>query len=368
MRFEAVLGHEATKRSILQMNANDRMPHAILLLGAAGSGKLALATALAQYILCEQKTPSDACGQCRSCVKAAKYIHPDLHFSFPTVGSKATSDQYLAQWRTLLQEDAYPTVFNWLQRIGAENKQGNITKEECLNIVKKINLKAFEGTHKVLVMWMPEYLGNEGNRLLKLIEEPPANTIFILVAERQEQILNTILSRCQLIKVHPLSDEAIQQGLMQRAVPEEQALEIARLVNGNFAEALQLVAEDVNNNAPLFLDWMRKCYKGNGAELVEWVGSFAGMGREQQKFFLQYGLHFMRELLVFSVTQDLTRLRLSKNEKKTVNNLIKIVGVKQIDKITMLLDELIFGVERNANPKVLFLDASLQINSFLRAA
>lgn len=366
MKFREIIGQQDIIEDIQQMSALDRMPHALLFLGAEGSGKLALALALGQFILCSNKQNGDACGRCSNCIKASKLIHPDLHFSFPTIGSKATSDQFLTHWRTMLAETHFPTVFDWLQRIGAENKQGNITKEECLKIVKKLSFKTFEATHKVLIMWMPEYLGNEGNRLLKLIEEPPQQTVFILVAAQQELILNTILSRCQLFKVNPLQDEAIVRGLLDKGITQDRATEIAQLANGNFAEALKLANEVQNSHATLFVDWLRTCYKGNIVELVRWVADFATHGRENQKFFLQFGLHFMREFLLFSITNQTEKLRLGATEKKTVANLKKIIGLQQIEQIAGLLDQLIFHVERNANPKILFLDASFEINKLLR--
>ncbi|MEN0051406.1 MAG: hypothetical protein AAF806_30350, partial [Bacteroidota bacterium] len=258
------------------------------------------------------------------------------------------------------------SAFDWLQRIGAENKQGNINKEECLNIVKKLSLKAYEGRRKILLMWMPEYLGKEGNRLLKLIEEPPENTYFILVAEQSELILNTIISRCQIVKLSPLRDEEIVKGLIHKGIDSEKATRIAQLSNGNFNAALQALDRNENDNATLFLEWMRKCYKGNSVELVQWVSDFAGVGRENQKYFLHYALHFMREYLFYSTTNQVETLRLGETEKKTAVNFRKIIGFGQIEKIVSLLDDLIFHVERNANPKVLFLDASLNMNKFLR--
>ena len=206
MAFSNIIGQEKVKQMLHQMVHGDRLPHALLFLGPSGSGKLALALALAQYLLCENRQDSDSCGQCPSCSKSQRFIHPDLHFSFPSVGTNVTSDSFLPQWRKWMEENPYLTVNEWLQSIGAENRQGNINKEECAAIIRKLSLKIFEGSHKILVMWLPEYLGKEGNRLLKLIEEPPEDTIFILVAENQELILNTILSvsmNCSPLKAVP---------------------------------------------------------------------------------------------------------------------------------------------------------------------
>jgi DNA polymerase-3 subunit delta' len=232
-------------------------------------------------------------------------VHPDLHFSFPVIGTNVTSDHFLNQWRTQLLDNAYFDLNHWLQLIGAENKQGNINKGECLRIIQKLGLKTFESQRKVLIMWLPEFLGKEGNRLLKIIEEPPENTHFILVAENQDLILNTILSRCQLIKIPTLTDEEVKLGLMEKTnTGEAEAMRVALLAEGDFTLALQMLHQGESDNARLFLDWMRKCYRGNGVELVQWVESFATLGREKQKYFVKYALHFMREYLMLKMTNS----------------------------------------------------------------
>ncbi|MCI5080892.1 MAG: hypothetical protein MRY78_04330 [Saprospiraceae bacterium] len=366
MLFSDIIGQQDAVRLLTQMVKDQRIPHALLFLGPSGSGKLPLAMAMAQYLMCEDQQANDACGRCRSCLKTSKLIHPDLHFSFPTVGTNIKSDDFLSQWRTAMQDNPYLNVNEWLQLIGAANKQGNINKEECLNIIRKLSLKTFESNYKVLIMWLPEYLGKEGNRLLKLIEEPPENTIFILVAEQQELILNTILSRCQLVKVPRLKDEDIVAGLEQKELASgEAANSIAFLSSGNFNEALKLAAKTENDNATLFLDWLRKCYKGNAVELVPWVEKFATIGRENQKYFLQYALHFLREFLIHQVTQT-TQLRLGPEETKTAKNLTKVIGPEQIQEISELISEVSYYVERNANPKLLFLDTSIRIHDIMR--
>lgn len=367
MLFREVIGHRDLKQELIEMINTQRVPHAQLFLGPAGCGKLALALAFIQYLLCEGDKQADACGTCNSCVKAQRYIHPDIHFSFPFFGSKNTSNNFLEEWRLALKERPYMNINQWLQSIGAENKQGNINKEECLNIIRKLNLKSFESPYKVLIMWLPEYLGKEGNRLLKLIEEPPENTFFILVAENQELILNTILSRCQIVKISQLNDEAIVQGIRAKepSLNLEQANSIAHLSNGNYSEALQLLQKKENDNATLFLEWMRICYKGKGTEMVPWVEKFATIGRENQKHFLKYALHFMREYLLVKLTGN-QNLRLQEQELKTAVNLTKVIELDQIQDISKLFDECSYYVERNANPKVLFLDASIELNRILK--
>ncbi len=366
MKFNEIIGQQTAKQRLVQMVANDRMPHALLFLGGEGCGKLALALAFAQYVLCNNKQDGDACGTCSQCIKANKYIHPDLHFSFPVIGTKVTSDKYAAEWRTALEQNPYLNVNQWLQSIGAENKQGNINKDECNSIIKKLSLKIYEGSHKILIMWLPEYLQKEGNRLLKLIEEPPENTLFILVAQSSEKILNTILSRCQIVNINPLSDEEVAQGLVQRGITEEKAQQVSFLANGNLNEGLQLSESAENDNSTLFLEWMRKCWIGNGVELVSWVNEkFATLGRENQKHFLAYALHFMREYALLKMTGT-ERLRLQPNEAVTAKKFTKIIEFHQIEPIVALLTDSSYYVERNANPKVLFLDASIQMHKILK--
>ena len=366
MQFKEIIGQHSIKTQLRQLADTDRIPHAQLFLGPQGCGKLALAIAFAQYVLCENKSDGESCGSCSSCSKNQKLIHPDVHFSFPFIGSKNTSNTFLTDWRKAIEDNPYQDVNHWLQLIGAENKQGNINKEECLNIIRKLSLKAFEGDYKILILWLPEYLAKEGNRLLKLIEEPPENTLFILVAENQELILNTILSRCQMIKINALNDEDIVEGLTKNESLEiENAQSIAHIASGNYFEALKLAGNVENDNAKLFLEWMRKCYIGNGVELVTWVEKFAGIGRENQKHFVRYALHFMREYLVVKMTGR-QNVRLQDIELKTAINLTKVIEFEQIQKITALLDDCFYYIERNANPKILFLDASIKMNKILK--
>ncbi len=366
MLFDEVIGQETAKALFRQMVQSDRLPHALLLMSSPGSGGLSLALALAQFLLCEDKDAENPCGQCSHCKKAAKWIHPDLHFSFPTVGTNAIADHFLPQWREALAANPYMEVNDWLQFIGAENKQGNINKEECRSIMRKLSLKSFESPRKIMIIWLPEYLGNEGNRLLKLIEEPPEETTFILVAENQELILNTILSRCQLVKINALQDEEVAQGLQdKKGLAPEKALAIAQLVAGNFNDALKATEQEESDQAVRFLDWMRRCYKGQPRELVEWVDGFAGAGRENQKHFLRYALHFWREFLVLK-TLGPGQVRLREREKITAQGMAKVIEIPQLEAIIELLDECTFHIERNAHPKLLFLDTSIQINHIIK--
>src|SRR6201992_237006 len=264
MPFSSVIGQTQTKQQLVELVYFNRVSHALLLLGPEGSGALPMALAFAQYIVCEKVNgkdnapaagPSlfgdepaaapgnqramlaDACGVCPSCVKASQLIHPDIHYSYPVIpkkaGDKPVSTDYSSEWREFVRQYPYGNAYDWLQFIGAENKQGNITAQECNDIIRKLNLKSFESKYKILIMWMPEYLGNEGNKLLKLIEEPPPNTLFILVDENEELILPTILSRCQLVKIPQLAAKDIEAALVERSgVNTTQARQIAAICEG----------------------------------------------------------------------------------------------------------------------------------------
>lgn len=338
-----------------------------MLLGTPGNGSLPLAVGFAGMLQCEGTiTDEGGCGMCKACRKTNTWTHPDVHFSYPTVGTNAVSTDFLKQWRSALNEHPYMDVQHWLQRLDAENKQGNITTAECNAIIKKLSLKTFEGRYKILIMWLPEYLGKEGNRLLKLIEEPPENTIFILVAENADLILNTILSRCQLIKTETLRDEEIAEGLLRKTdISEEQAKHIAFLASGDFGAALQMAENADQDYAVQLLEWLRKCWRGNGVEMVQWTEQFAQTGRERQKQFLQYGLHFLREMLLL-VTTGSIQLRLPASRLVTAQNMAKVMDFEKIGALTALFNENIGYIERNANPKILFLNTSIQINKILK--
>ncbi len=368
VNFEDIIGQERVKSFLLDLAASEQVPHALLFLGNTGSGNLALALAFAQLLQCERKSPATlgACGECPACRKSAAFVHPDIHFSFPTVGTNVVSTDFLKEWRKFLAESPYAGANDWLQRLGAENKQGNINKEECNAIIKKLSLKTFEGKYKILLMWLPEYLGKEGNRLLKLIEEPPEQTIFLLAAENQDQILNTILSRCQLVKTDLLSDEQVAEGLQKhQQLDPERARQIAFLAGGDYGAAIAAAESAENDNAAAFLDWLRRCWRGNAVELVQWTDDFAKLGRENQKQFLMYGLHFLREMMALITTEN-TQLRLRPAELATAQNMAKVLDFDKVGKLATLFNDNIFYVERNANPKILFLDSSIQMNRILK--
>ncbi len=361
---------------MLQQN---RLSHALLFLGKEGSGTLPLALAFAQYVACERLSgkqaaptaslfgfeetsgeesilPDDACGTCASCIKAAQYIHPDIHFSYPVIpkksGDKPVSTDYIAEWREFLRQYPYGNTFDWLQSIGAENKQGNITAEECNDIIRKLSLKSFEGGYKILLLWMPEYLGKEGNKLLKLIEEPPPDTLFILVAQSEEQILPTILSRCQLVKMPLLETGEIETALVQRAgIPAQQAAQVAGIAGGNYHQALELLQHAGEDWQAQLREWLNVMLKTGPQAQVKWVEEISRLGRENQKQFLRYFNHLLQQTIRLRI---LNTTNLPEKEHDFAQRLNKITSVSQQQAIIEELDKATYYIERNANAKMLF--------------
>lgn len=365
------------------MVQQNRLSHALLFLGKEGCGALSLAMAFAQYIVCEKvngkKTaepgpslfgeepvpapPSgdggDSCGVCPACQKAVQLIHPDIHFSYPVIsrksGDKPVSTDYIKEWREFILLNPYGNVYDWLQFIGAENKQGNITAEECNDINRKISLKSFESEYKVLIIWMPEYLSKNGNKLLKLIEEPPPNTLFVLVAENEEQILPTILSRTQLVKIPTLTNMEIEAALELKAgVKMDKARQIAALSEGNFREAQHLLQHEDDDWQVVLREWLNMIVKRNTAGQVKWIEEMSRNGREKQKQFLKYFTHLLETAIRIEVMGALAEQQCSENEVDFGKRLNKLCGIGQQEAIIDELNKASYFIERNANGKMLF--------------
>ena len=392
VQFEKGIGQKEIKEQLIQMVQHNRLSHALLFLGKEGSGALALALAFAQYIVCEQVNgkiknnpePSlfgepaparqqpthfnDSCGVCSACVKASQLIHPDIHFSYPVIprksGDKPSSTDYINEWRGFIAAQPYGNVYDWLQFIGAENKQGNITSDECNDITRKISLKSFESEYKILIIWMPEYLTKNGNKLLKLIEEPPPNTLFLLVAENEDLILPTILSRTQLVKIPLLSNLEVESALAQRmAVPIEKAQQIAALSEGNYREALQLLEQAEDDWQITLREWLNLISKKNLGGQVKWIEDMSKQGREKQKQFLKYFTHLLEQAIRLSVVDEKTAdsLSIAANEKDFALRLNKLCTIHQQEAIVHELDKASYYIERNANGKMLFHALSIKL-------
>ncbi|HUQ96307.1 MAG TPA: hypothetical protein VM010_01495 [Chitinophagaceae bacterium] len=395
MQFKNIIGQQAVKQHLVDMVAHNHLSHALLFLGREGSGALPLAIAFAGYISLlpagkqaeaslfgaaaepvETKLPATAEaadawmeGQ-PSFSKVSDLVHPDLHFSFPVVtkksGTPPISDDYISEWRGFIKSYPYGNVYDWLQAIGAENKQGNITAQECNDIMRKLNLKSFESGYKILILWMPEYLGKEGNKLLKLIEEPPANTLFILVAESEAQILPTILSRCQLVKIPALEDAAVADALQNRAgCAPDKAKQVAALAEGNYREALHLLQHADADYYTLLREWLNAALKNNPAAQLKIVEELSRLGRENGKQFLKYFTHLLEQAIRLKIldghAQEVFQKALTANELDMAARLNKSMSVEQQEAIATELDNAAYYIERNANAKLLFHALSLKI-------
>ncbi|MEO7175635.1 MAG: hypothetical protein ABIV51_07225 [Saprospiraceae bacterium] len=364
MLFPHVIGQSHVLADLQQMILQERVPQTLLFSGPSGSGTLATAIDFVAYLFADPS--AEPMENDPNFIRIQKLVHPDLHFAFPVVGSDKTSDDFFPLWRKQLHETAYFSNQDWIAQIADDKKQGNINKKECDRILHLMSLKRYEGKRKVMIIWLPEYLGKEGNRLLKILEEPTDDSLFILVTENTSRILPTILSRCQIIQFNPLTDSDISGYLTDKyEIEPEEASNIAYLSDGSLTEALSLKDQEENQPSYAFLEWLRICYKGLGPEMVQWADEFAKLGREQQKNFFTYGLHYLRELLwVLAIPEREPRLR--KEEVPSIRNLSRSLNINSLKKLVTLLDTAFLYIERNANPRLLGLSASFEIRDIMK--
>ena len=359
---DKIYGQSALIAQLQLSIKNERIPHAQIFLGKNGYGNLAVALEYVASLVCTEGN-GVACGECNACHKMKKFIHPDVHFSFPFTNSKNVASQYYKEWRTQLEESFYFSIHDWHQSIGGGTSP-NIYVTECNDILKKLSLKSNESNYKILLMWLPEYLGLEGNRLLKLLEEPPEGTIFILVAENAEAILNTVLSRCQLVKTPPLFDEDIMNYLVSKGEDSLDLTTIVTMSQGDIIYANELIHDNFSNEAQAFINVLRCGYSLLGKECSPLIEEISKNNKESHKLMFQFGLTFMRDLLLFKLTNTLSRHKESIQE--TIKNFSKVVELAEIDSIITLLNDCLFAVDRNANIKILMMDTLIQLNTIIK--
>lgn len=356
MLFSQVVGQAMAKDGLMKMWHNSHFPHALLLAGKEGTGGLPMALALAQYIFCEQKTLTDACGKCAGCNKAAKLEHADLHVSYPSIppkpGTKAMSKYYITEFREFIAQTPYATTYDWLQFINAENKQGNITAEECREMIDTLNLKSYEGGKKVQIIWRPEYLGKEGNILLKLIEEPPADTIILFVAEETESILPTILSRTQMVRLSPIPADVIAETLVNKGLTDDKkAIQVAHMADGSYTEAQRLVQHAENDLFDDVKNWFNIVFTRNGMGASKFADEWSKAGREQQKNLLNYMIRLLEQAIRVRYLPGQPPA-LSHEEGQFVQKLAKNnVPLEVLGKMVKELTDTIYYIERNAHSK-----------------
>lgn len=379
MRFSEVLGLPHIKNHLTTTADRGRIPHAQLFVGSSGSGTLPMAIAYAQYILCgnvnsENENAHTACN-----AKMNRLSHPDLHFAFPVaindkVKKRPVSGNFLDQWRDFVKHQPYSSLYNWYQKIGVENKQGRIGVDEAQEIIKSLSLKSYEGGYKVMIIWMAEKMNTAcSNKLLKLIEEPPKNTLFLLITEEEENIIQTIRSRCQTLHFPPLTEAVIAEGLEKRQDCEPgAAVTIAHRSNGDFANALKILETRSGDEEfeLLFVTWVRSAFKAKGnkssiADLISWSESIALMGRETQKKFLLYCTDLFRQALLANYkVQDLVFMSPGANGF-SLEKFAPYVHNKNITGIVQELETAIFHIERNGNAKIILTDLSIKLTRLL---
>lgn len=379
MRFADIIGLDEVKSSLVNSVKNNHLAHAQLFFGTEGSGHLAMALAFATYLNCTNRSSSpegseDACGECPSCRKMAKFIHPDMHFVYPVSATKSItgkdviSSSYLPAWRSFLEKNPYGTLSQWMLQYGGEDKQVNISKEESRHIVRNLSLKAFEGNYKIMLIWLPEYMHiSSANGILKILEEPPAKTVFILVSSDIERLLATILSRTQIFKIRAFRDEEISSYLANRhGLEPEPAAQAARLAAGSLSAAISHLHEIKDDQHSRFSNWMRLCYEHNFSRLIQLADEYQQLHKDAQRSLLLYALNILRESLVYPFTSK-ELVRLQGEELTFVERFSKVMHWEKVQLISTKINESLYHLERNASPKIMFLDLSLQLCGILKS-
>ena len=372
MRFADVIGQKEVKDVLLAQVRAGRLPHALLLTGDTGYGTLALALALASYVMCSQKDDNDSCGQCPECIKTDKLIHPDLHFSFPVIKKSSgttTSDTYLKEWLTQLTSEKYFDLNDWLRTIGTENKQAIIPDDEADNIIRKLSLSAYEGGWKVMIIWLPERMNSAAaNTLLKTLEEPSPKTLFILCSEHPELLLDTIVSRTQRVDVPPLSTNDLCQALMERrGLDNDTAMGVARVAGGSWLKALKQICDSDDSKAKLncFMQLMRLAYMRDLNGLMRWSESMASLSREQQKEYLAYMLHLLRENFIYNFGRSELNF-MTPPEADFAYKFSRFINERNIKPFTEEFAHALRDVASNVYGRTIFFNLALQTIILLR--
>lgn len=375
MNFASIPGQKEIKGKLVRSVKEARVSHAQLFAGPEGCGSMALALAYASYISCENRSDSDSCGVCKSCVKYEKLIHPDLHFVFPVIkGKKAAdpvSDNYLEEWREFVKKSPFFNLNDWMDSIEVGNAQGMIFASEASEIIKKLSLKSFESDFKIMIIWLPEKMHQAtANKLLKMIEEPPEKTLFLLVSEDPDKAIPTILSRCQLVKIPAFSSREIEKYLISRFnIDIEKANDISRVSNGNIIRAIELCENEDSSLANLerFKSLMRFAWKRDIISIINWAEEISTTGREAQKNFISFSMRILRENLMLSLDQLKNRLVFLTGEEATFSgNFHPFINKNNIYPLTEEFNLVYSHIEANGNAKIIFLDLALKVTKLIR--
>ena len=379
MQFSKILGQDYIKNHLVKSASLGRIPHAQLFVGPEGCGTLPMAIAYAQYILCNNIGNENSGGNEACNLKFDSISHPDLHFIYPTVTTdsvktKPKSTDFLKDWREFLAENPYGSLFDWYRMLGVQNKQGEIRVEDAQDILKSLALKSYEGGYKIMIIWMADKMNiASSNKLLKLLEEPSDKTLFILISENEEDIIQTIRSRCQVLHFNGLSEKTIADALAERQnIDPRTASKLAHQAQGNFNKALQLLHEDSEDVVfeKWFVDWVRGAFraKGNAAainDLIQWSEQIAGLGRETQKKFLQFCIEMFRQALLLNYQATSLVYMEPKIEKFKLENFAPFVNGNNINDIFRELSDAMYHIERNGNAKIILTDLSIKLTRLI---
>lgn len=372
MQFQEVVGHSEIKQHLIEEITNDKVSHAQLFLGKAGYGSLPMALAFVQYLFCENKQETDSCGQCASCKKVQDYQHPDLHFSYPTVlGISKLSTPLLKEWREQLKANPYFKLKDWVNKIDSKGRKPTIGTDESQDILKRLSLKSFEGGYKVMIIWMAEEMNTQsGNRLLKILEEPPARTLFILVCESQDAVLKTILSRTQIVKIPRIETEALSAYLRtNNQLNQSNADSVAGRCEGDLLEALDFIGDhqEQDENRELFIELMRVCFKKDVLQMMNWADKVASLTKERQRNFMKYSLHMIRQSMLKNYTEDIL-LRASEEERSFLQKFARFITGNNVMDFMKTFNDGDYYIERNANSRLLFTNICFKVMRYIHVA
>lgn len=373
MLFKEIIGQQTIKDRLIQSVKQERVSHAQLFAGPEGTGKLALAIAYAQYLSCTNRHDNDSCGECPSCKKYKKLIHPDLHFVFPVVKSQKykepVSDHYIEEWRKMISQNLYFNLDQWFDYIGIENSQGLIYSHQSEEIIRKLNLKSYESEYKVMIIWMPEKMHAAcANKLLKMIEEPPVKTLFILITESYEDIISTIRSRCQMIKIPPIDNDSMAEAIKNLESAEGQNIRnIVHLSKGNFSKAKSLLEPGNQEiaNFENFKNLMRLSYGRKYIDLLAWANKVADNGREIQKSMLSYFMVLLRENFIYNLkNNELSYMNIA--EEEFSKKFSPFINERNVEDLNSIFETAYSHISMNGNPKIIFTDLSFKVVKLIR--
>ncbi|HOV70837.1 MAG TPA: DNA polymerase III subunit delta' [Dysgonamonadaceae bacterium] len=367
MYFKDIIGLRDIKKHLLESAQKGVVPHAYLFYGPEGVGKLPLAIAYARYLNCLNPQADDACGECPSCLKFNKLAHPDLHFAFPVIKSKV-SDEYLPQWRDFLSQHTYFNLNDWLNFIDAQNAQGIIYAKESEEIIRKLSLKIYEAKYRIMIVWLPEKMHEVcANKLLKMIEEPPVNTVFLLVSEEPEEVLPTIQSRCQLVHINTIEQDEMVNAIESRyRLSEKDALSVVHIANGSFTKAVKIIesTDETKYFFNLFKTMMRASVSRNIKNIKAIANEIAGIGREMQKSYVLYCLRMFREYFINNLHEP-QMVYLNSEEADFGLRFSPFINERNVEKLNDEFSLAYRQIEQNGNAKIIFLDLCLKITVLL---